>query len=599
MRRKLLEDNRSWIIKIFRKVNFLTRNYYERFTIMKTLILIMLAITSFSKITAGEKPLQRIAIIGPTHITALPANKIIDLNGKTARAWLKEGAKKNLKETIKVIHQLKPDALVINGSLTWTGSEADYKLLLSYLKEIEIPYYLTAGDRDLQCDPDLKIVKKIFGEHYVGGNSLKFEGINFLFPEPALREKGYKLPIEWLGREIAEYTPDENIILVDGSNINKYAEGTMKTQYQKYLKDKRMLCLVESNNSFSINATQNTPIWAPPAPGWSPGGGVGLVEIYSDKVILKNIFEVGQPPMTLMLSRSKDETSSTIKKDTYPQYTDVLAQKPELTIVQISDPQINYKKIKSDEKQFLRAVKEVNVLKPEYIFITGDLVHYNIEAEWDSYRKVADKIKSKKYILPGNHDVLHLYDAFIEPAYRDSAKKHPKEAQGTHELAEKVKQGGGGDSLLRIFYKFTGEERDRFTVEDKGCAFICIPTYTVQIDKDVLEWLESELERTKDFKHVFVLTHYPVLPRLGYNVRPERGGSKFLDLMKKYKVAAVLNGHRHRFDYYYQDGTMHMVCDRPYSQYLVYHIFPEKIIVGIKYVGRDIFQYLEFPEPRQ
>lgn len=74
-----------------------------------------------------------------------------------------------------------------------------------------------------------------------------------------------------------------------------------------------------------------------------------------------------------------------------------------LKIVQISDLHIGsfnyrYKKLES-------AIEKINALKPDYIFITGDLVN-NYAWELRGWDKIFKKMKSKKgkYAILGNHD---------------------------------------------------------------------------------------------------------------------------------------------------------------------------------------------------
>jgi 3',5'-cyclic AMP phosphodiesterase CpdA len=565
------------------------------------LLSVALILFAFSSVTTGdevvnEAPLGRIAVIGPTHLTSLPAKEIRepDKKGKKGkdRSWIKGRVGPNLEKVIKLVNTIKPDALIINGSLTWTGSESDYKELLPYLAKIEVPYYLNSGYRDLQKDPDLSKAAAVLGDKYFGGKVVKLKGLSFVLIPPAAKEK-LSESMTALQASFKNLAADEGAFLVGGSDYQRYGNAEVKKQYAEMVADKRVLAVVPTSNSSRIAGSITDLTWAPPASGWG-GAGVGMVNVYKDKIVFKSVYDLTQLTAELSISRTKIKP----KEKFLPQYYDQLSKKPELTVIQVADPQIGFPKIKSNEAQFQKAVNEINQLKPAHLFITGDLVHLNVEEEWDAYVRVMNSIKVSYYNLPGNHDVLNIYDGFIEAMYRDSAKKRPDAAKKSKELGEKIKAEGGGDGPLRIFTKYTGEKRSRFTIEDKGSVFICIPTFTQKFEDDDLVWLESELKRTESAKHAFVLTHYPVLPRFGNNVLPDKGGDRFLALMKKYNVAAVLTGHRHRFANYMQDGTMHIICNRPYAQYLIYHIFSDRIVVGIKPVGKNICEYLEFPEPR-
>ncbi|MHC4874504.1 MAG: metallophosphoesterase [Planctomycetota bacterium] len=578
----------------------LIKNFEVRQILPFMLFMFVFSTAAAGQEPAGEKPLGRIAVIGPTHMTSLPAKEIREpaKKGKKGkdRSWIKDRVGPNFDKVAKLIETIKPDALVINGSLTWTGSESDYKELLPYLAKIKVPYYLNSGDRDLQNDPALETVRKVFGDKYMGGKSLKLKGLNFIFIEPAAKEN-YSKCVSAVKSLLDNTAEDETVILVGGSDLGRYGSAEVKKQYNEILADKRVTVRVPTSNSNRVSGEISKLSWSPPATGWSGGAmGVSLINIYKEKLVMENIFDLTQASMGLTVNRKKTEGKG--KKGLLPQHQEMLDKNPELTIIQLADPQIGFPKVKSNEAQFQRAVNEINQLKPAHLLITGDLVHMNVEEEWDAYVRVMNSIKVPFYNLPGNHDVLNIYDGFIEAMYRDSAKKRPEAAKKSKELGEKIKAEGGGDGPLRIFTKYTGEKRSRFTIEDKGSVFICIPTFTQKFEDDDLNWLEQELKRTESAKHAFVVTHYPILPRFGNNVLPDKGGDKFLALMKKYKVAAVLTGHRHRFAYYKQDVTMHIICNRPHAQYLIYHIFADRIVLGAKPVGRKICEYLEFLEPR-
>jgi len=117
---------------------------------------------------------------------------------------------------------------------------------------------------------------------------------------------------------------------------------------------------------------------------------------------------------------------------------------------------------------------------------------------------------------------------------------------------------------------------------------------------------ERSSERTRSAKHVFVLGHYPVLAAFGNNVKgPE--ATEILTLLRQYKVAAYLSGHRHRYDYRVHDGVAHVLCDclcwGEYRSYQVYHVFPDRIVACWKPIfradgNRPLYERVVFPEPR-
>jgi predicted MPP superfamily phosphohydrolase len=85
------------------------------------------------------------------------------------------------------------------------------------------------------------------------------------------------------------------------------------------------------------------------------------------------------------------------------QFTNLPASFNGLRIVQISDIHLGSYNYRYDILE--RAVKKINDLQPDYIFITGDLVN-NYAWELRGWEKVFNtlKAKKKKYSILGNHD---------------------------------------------------------------------------------------------------------------------------------------------------------------------------------------------------
>ena len=97
-----------------------------------------------------------------------------------------------------------------------------------------------------------------------------------------------------------------------------------------------------------------------------------------------------------------------------------------------------------------------------------------------------------------------------------------------------------------------------------------------------------------------------VLTAFGGNVRNSESRI-ILGLLKKYKVAAYLSGHRHRYNYRMHEGVMHILCDclcwGEYLSYQVYHVHDDRIIACWKPIfradgNRPLYERVEFPEPR-
>ena len=138
------------------------------------------------------------------------------------------------------------------------------------------------------------------------------------------------------------------------------------------------------------------------------------------------------------------------------------------------------------------------------------------------------------------------------------------------------------------------------------CSVTVAATSVASVDAEQMEWLRAELERTKTAKHVFLLGHYPVLKDFGGNVQGEEA-EEILRLLRQYKVAAYLAGHRHRYGYRMHNGTAHVLCDclcwGEYRSYQIYHVFDDHIVACWKPIfradgNRPLYERVVLPEPR-
>jgi len=60
---------------------------------------------------------------------------------------------------------------------------------------------------------------------------------------------------------------------------------------------------------------------------------------------------------------------------------------------------------------------------PDYVFLLGDLVRDNTDAEWDSVLTMFDKTNTKLYFAPGNHDLNYHYERW------EGSREHQFEAE--------------------------------------------------------------------------------------------------------------------------------------------------------------------------
>ena len=109
-----------------------------------------LPITILSMIAAvvnAEDPIAQIAVISNPYITTLDPQEIKDENG-SVRDFLAKAGPESMVRMAALVKQIKPDALVVLGSLTWSGSESDLNAFAEQLSPIEVPTLVVPGHRD-------------------------------------------------------------------------------------------------------------------------------------------------------------------------------------------------------------------------------------------------------------------------------------------------------------------------------------------------------------------------------------------------------------------------------------------------------------------
>ncbi|MFZ4724666.1 MAG: metallophosphoesterase family protein [Paludibacter sp.] len=158
----------------------------------------------------------------------------------------------------------------------------------------------------------------------------------------------------------------------------------------------------------------------------------------------------------------------------------------------------------------LLAVKEVNENKDiEFILVGGDITQNGDTNSLKDAKKILQTLKKPFYIVPGNHD------------FRWNIKN-------------------GTTDFNQIF----GDNKFSFThkrIQFKG--FTTVPlnkTGNASIQPDDLKWMSVQLKKAGKKTPIFVVTHYPL------QTGDVDNWNDMTDILKKYNVVAVVNGHYHR-----------------------------------------------------
>ena len=546
---------------------------------------------------AADELLARIAVVSNPYITTLPRAEIKDEFGGL-RDFLAKTGPDSMKKTLSLVNALRPDAFVVLGSLTWSGSDDDFAAFAEYFDQIEVPKYTVPGHRD-RLSGSLTGYERAFGKYDARDSLRTVNGVHLGFTSDLHSDPD--AATDRLDKQLIEAGEAKAVLLFDEVN-RTMARSKLTTAHEKFwgLIERHHVAakLSPTRYGHALGYVNTLPTWTVGSTGWSTRGAITLLNVFADRVEMAQVsdpssmaFSLAVPnPVTLprMLPLADDPFEC-------PSLSEDLKEKPDFTFALISDPQFDCETNRATLiKKAEATIRDLNRLNPAFVLVAGDLVNNNLPEEWELFNKTFAELKPPKHVVPGNHDVLFNYD-FIEASYSTAPEKKPEYAKIVKQaLADAAKEGFTGPAAL--YEKFTGA-KPRQLIEHRDCAFITVPFLTMRADAEQIEFLKEQLERSKDKKHVFVLAHYPSLSAFGNNVLPQFGGTEVLSLLHEHRVTGYLFGHRHRNGFRMHERTAHVLSDNCGTVHLV-HVFSDRIVVGRKRVGTPLYEKLTIPSPR-
>lgn len=191
---------------------------------------------------------------------------------------------------------------------------------------------------------------------------------------------------------------------------------------------------------------------------------------------------------------------------------------------------------------FARASKQISLLQPNLVFAVGDLVRNCTDSgcrqDYENWKKILGPLAAKTFPMQGNHDHTN-YDK-ADDIWRDAFNLPTNGPKGYSELV--------------------------YSFDFKNSHFVVLnsnnPSFHI-VNKEQRDWLERDLARNRK-ENVFVFFHEPAYP-----ASPEKYGecldkypderNALWDILSKYKVTGVFNGHVHmasrkKIDGIYQFG---------------------------------------------
>jgi predicted phosphodiesterase len=190
-------------------------------------------------------------------------------------------------------------------------------------------------------------------------------------------------------------------------------------------------------------------------------------------------------------------------------------------IVQLCDTQLGFGGYDRSVRAFKQAVKHINAIKPDLVFICGDLVNTPDKKPIADFTEIKAEIRVPCHCACGNHDV------------------------GNTPTAES----------LQRYRKVIGS--DYYSFKHRGCVFVVANTQLWKAAvKDESEkhdaWFAATLQSAEKKKaRIFVVGHYPLFVEDqdeadGYYNLPVAKRKELLSIFEKRGVVAVLGGHTHR-----------------------------------------------------
>lgn len=198
----------------------------------------------------------------------------------------------------------------------------------------------------------------------------------------------------------------------------------------------------------------------------------------------------------------------------------------------------------------------------DFVIIAGDVTEKGDSASLLKAKSILSTLKVPYYITFGNHDMI------------------------------------SSNPNRRIYKSIFGA--DRFTFTHKNIQFIGFTTGPVlksgigHVNSCDLKWIDGELSKTEKSTPIIAITHYPM----------QNGDVdnwfELTDILRKYNVQALINGHYHRNAILNYDGIAGIVCRSTLSKneslggYTIFNI-SDSIQVSEKIVNEVPREWLVFP----
>ena len=549
---------------------------------------------------AADEPIATIAVVSNPYITTLPADQILDERG-TTRDFIAHTGPESMRKTVTLLNHIEPDAVVILGSQTWSGSEADFAVATEFIDAIDAPTFTTPGHFDRPAG-SLEQYRRHFGQRDASLTAKDINGVQLLFADDLHRDPD--TATARIEQQLAPVERPQAVLLFGGKAGDEFSRSKLTVKHAAFWSlietHKIAIRFDPTRYSHQVGYEDTLPIWTVGSTAWSARGAVSVMRVFSETLEIAEVTDPTQLHFSLSVPNPVNAARlPNVADDPYgcPSYSADLAVKPDFTFALISDPQFDRAKNRETLiKRATAAIDELNHLKPAMVYIAGDLVNNNLPEEWELFNRTFARLAPPWYAAPGNHDVLFNYD-FVEASYSNAPEKNPEYDAIVKRAVNAAAENEELSGPAALFQKYTGNPPQQ-TIEHGDCAFICVSFLTQRAEPEQLAFLREQLERTQEKQHVFVVAHYPALPAFGNNLQPMLGGNEVLALLSEHRVTGFLFGHRHRNGFRFHERTAHVLTDNMGTVHLL-HVFPDRVVIGRKRVGAPLYEQLTISSPRK
>ncbi|MFP6763191.1 MAG: hypothetical protein VB858_06225, partial [Planctomycetaceae bacterium] len=292
----------------------------------------------------AEQPIATLAVVSNPYVTTLPASQIRDERG-TQRGFLAQIGPDSLEKTVTLVNRLKPDACIVQGSLSWSGSDADFAACAKYLDRIHATVMTTPGHRDLASD-GLGRYRQAFGKTDVEGTVQDLNGVRLIFAGNVM-----DAPTEAVGRirkQLADAGAPQGALLFTGKQISEFSRPELTLQHKGFwelVEDQAIAVRFDPiRYGHRILYENRLPVWNVGSTAWSERGAVTLVRVFADRIEMAQIQDPEQPAFAISVPNPvRTERLPRAGDDPFgcPSYSKDLALSPEFTFALIADPQLD------------------------------------------------------------------------------------------------------------------------------------------------------------------------------------------------------------------------------------------------------------------